>query len=146
MRRYKQEQEEFAKKQIDEYASIPEKFKGLAKQIEEQQLQKARNEEELLRQHSIIELGKKEIEKKLKELEELQGKIRQEKEQKDIGKKNIKKINKINRLLAKAVKYRDMFRLDKVKQMQIKIKKEFEKLNEEQKKLILSKYDEMMKI
>ena len=80
----------------------------------------------------------------LKELEELQGKIKQEKEQKEIGRKNLKKIKKINRLLAKAVKYRDMFRIDKAKQMQVKIKKEFEKLNEDQKKLILGKYDEMM--
>ena len=146
LRKYKQEQEEFAKKQIDEYASIPDKYKHLAKEIQEQQLQKARNEEELLRQNSILSIGKKEIEKKLKELEELQGKIKQEKEQKEIGKKNLRKINKINMLLAKAIKYKDMFRIDKVKQMQVKIKKEFEKLNEEQKKLILSKYDELMKI
>jgi len=58
----------------------------------------------------------------------------------------IPKVKRINKLIAKAFKLKDMLRIDKVKKMQPKITKEFNKLAEEQKALVKEKYDEMLRI
>ena len=146
LRAYRKNDEEAKRKQIEEYQALPEKHKELQKKVDEKSLELKGIEDEILKSKTeirkIVDDGKKAVEKALKEFHKIREDTAEEKQMK----KDIKRVKKISGLIEKAFKFRDIFRTDKVKKQQAKIKKEFEKLSERQKKLVQEKYDEAIGI
>jgi len=87
LKSYREKTENEKKKQVEEYQSLPDKFKDLQKEVDEKVLELQRLEEKELTQLKILNEGKKEIENELNELREIQGKISKEKQ----NKKDLKK-------------------------------------------------------
>lgn len=154
---YKTSRQEKDKLQVQQMSEAIEKSKRLVKDNEEIQLQLDLKKHEFAKMDNDIKRGKEEINIMLVKEKELTTSIKNLKEEfklteqqlKDKHKKdkaNEKALKPIHSKLRKVVDLKTKLRYDKIKKMEPKIKKLYEKLNEEQKTMIIKQIEEAFKI
>lgn len=146
LKNFKENTEEKAKKQVDEYASLPERLKRLSKELEDKGFEVKRKDEELLHQEALIQQGKKEIKKLMDEQEKLSDDVKAKKDLRKQEKLDVKKVKRLTGFMDKTLIFKDKLRLDQVKKLQVKMQPEFDRLTAGQKPLVQKQFEEVMKL